>query len=345
MNYSKIVFLLILSCMPLVGMQKKTTNACMAYCPNSVLYQDYVSLPSMAGGMWMITAQAVAHHPKISPIIDATAKKARQASFIVPALVAYNSEAVKNAVMGQLPLMNPYLNVCIDKGIQKTLLYGGVSVAAYLFYTQTLGYLSKGALAQIFEPVNQKVKNVKRLAEIDYVDTLDIDQKIDALSMQVKTVIASLKDYEKTSAAKEEEIVSKTQTLKSIQQTNAQEVRALQELIAQINVPELTDAVKRIVAQIQETAQTHAHKANVNNILINGMAEDVDALFNKVLTLANSIYDTQDRIKRILELADQIKGQINGLKHMSDSASGSSTTSDESEDEDFPRSPSGSGRR
>lgn len=340
MNYSKIIFSLVLSCMPLVGMQKKATNACMAYSPNSILYQNYASMP---GGMWILAAQAVAHHPKISPIIDATTKKARQASFIVPALVAYNSEAVKNAVMGQLPPMNPYFSVCIDKGIQKTLLYGGVSVAAYLFYTQTLGYLSKSALAQIFEPIKQKVKNVRRLAEIDYADTLDIDQKIDALSAQVKTVIASLKDYEKTSAAKQESITLKTQALKSIQQANAQEVIALQKLIAQINIPELTDAVKRIAAQIQETAQTHAHKANVNNILINGMAEDVDTLFNKVLTLANSIYVAQARIEHILELAEKIKGQIKGLEQMSDSAS--EFSGDESEDEDFPRLPSGSGRQ
>ena len=332
MKYSLLFTLLM--CMPMVGMDKNyTNNACMMYASEPSMRNSHTLLQS-----GLMASSLVMYHAKKSPTFNATIKKARQGAFIVPALIAYNSDAIKNSIMDQLPPLNPYVDVCVDKGIKNTLLYGGIALAGYLFYTETLEYLTKRDLTKIFEPLKLKSQQVRIMAGKDHDDTQVIDMQLTALSVQAKKVVKQLADWEQSTKQKEESIALRTKQLQLIQQGNAQAIGELKALIEQINIPALTEAVKEIekncktqkdaiqkefartreiiefngkhrAAQIAQATQTHTSRAHVTKMLSQELSSDVDALFEQVIVVANQVYNTRSRLDYVCELAGKLENR------------------------------------
>lgn len=363
-----IALITLLISVPLVGMDKgiHQKNACMLYSCSPALNNHHALMQS-----GLMVSSFIVNHPKVAPVLNKAATEARKGAFIIPALIAYNSENIKNSIMYQLPEFNTYVDTCLDKGVQKTLFYGGIALAGYLFYTETLGYLTQGALTRIFKPLKLQSSNLKKLAGQDHVDTLTIDTQVDQLAMQAKKTVDQLVAWQEQSEEKHKLLASKTNTLKSIEQSNGQAILQLQQLIEQINIPQLTQAVQdiakgceshkqifqeviaktheaikkhnlQLTTQVKQAVQQHKSRASTIQVVATELSRDVDAFFNKIITLANSVYTTRARINYALELAEKMDTQIKELDDLSDSGSETSEVSDSEDDSDFPRGQGGS---
>lgn len=376
---------------PALPMNKSVASACMMYIAPS---KSDVQNALMQTGM--VTAQMALAHPKIAPMVDKTAKVARQSAFVVPALVAYNSQAVTTSIMNGLQIAGSYLdelkqvntstviqelprlypqlknihpllgvipdqagkinesgfcssvaNVALDKTLQKTLYYGGIAVAGYLFYTQTLEYLSKGKLQEIFAPLAQQSKHVKEKAHTNLHDTIVLDAQVNKLSEKTKDLAKRMHTYQKASSQKHVQLSDRTQQLEQIQHDSKQQVEQLNQLLNKIDIPLLTNGVKeiertskqntksvkatikntvkKIAEQMQTTcnrvgqaAEAHAGRAVVNHTVTQVISSDADSFFTKVLELAQSIYMTSNKINEALELASRIQEEVDRASDSSD---------------------------
>lgn len=407
------LFLTMVIAVPAVPMHKSVASACMVYGAPSKT--DIQSALIQTG---LVSAQMALAHPKISPIVDKTATIARKSAFVVPALVAYNSETVKNRILQgleiagtyfdelkngnavqlvqQLPVIYPQLknmhpllgvypdqmvkhgqtgacstiaHLAMDKTIQKTLYYGGIAIAGYLFYTQTLEYLSKGKLYEIFAPLKQKIGEVKDNARKNLQDTYRLHDHVAQLAKQAQNLAQRMDGYHKAVQDEHSQVAITTAELEKIQKANEQEVKQLRELLNDINIPALTDAVNKIVDNskadkaslknsmhqlranilqqiktsaeiVERAAQSHEPRAIANGMIANELSSDVEYLFTKVLELAQSIYLTSNEINQALELANKIRA----CTEESDSEASDSEVESDSDTDSVPRG-QGSSRR
>lgn len=366
MKYLVALFILLMP-IPLLSMDKNSySNACMVYSGNPAMGNSYALVQ---GGL--MAASIMMNHPKVSPALDLITKNARKSAFIAPALIAYNSGDIKDSIMYRLPKFNNYMDLCLDKGLKKILFYGGIALTAYLFYTETLEYLSQGALTKIFNPLKLQSREVKELARQNHDANIDIDNKVSALALQAKKTAHQLSSWTKEVDAKQNLLMHKANELKSIEQTNARGIADLKLLISQIDIPLLTQKVQEIESncesqqqaileataqinyatklnkeqlrvQVEQAHKKHASRAMVNRTLVGELSDDIDTFFTKVIALANSVYTNRSKINYALELAQKIEKKIEDLEQLSDSGSEASETSDSEDDDNFPRGQGGS---
>lgn len=369
----KNVFILLLLSMtiPLVSMQR-IGNACMLYAvPNK---QDAYTM-LMKGGI--VAAQVASHHPAIVPYIDTATQTALAGAFVVPALIAYNSEALKNGIMKQLPELSSSTTYCLDTGIKKTLFWGGTLAAGYLFYTQTWQGLTKKGLANIFKPQIKQAKNVKRLAQLNRSQADEIKLKVQDFIEQIEKNMHAQDSLERSTEIQHSKISGITDKLKKNDAMYTSLLTQLNKLIKEINIEELT----REIASIEEgckTGKTQSllelqnirtqaesnHKAFMDKIKDKNLAltqryeafktisesldEDITALLSSVIEYAQALHENIELTKIAREYSDRIEAAIAVRNEFSDDSGSEAGSDSESESESeaeelwVPRAPGGS---
>lgn len=358
MKYKMMLFILLSMSIPVIGMGKDSNaNACMIYSNLTTTVPNMYCTLMQAG---VAAAHFAMNHPKISPIIDKATAKAREGAFIMPALIAYNSEAIKNGIMGQLPQLREPFNTCLDTTIKKTLVYGGIALTGYLFYTQTWGCLTKGNLAKIFAPLMSKAEINKELAHHQYMQAIQSTKMVEKMQKQANTIRQNFETAQIASEIRNLQINTKTIKLTRINEQNEQASEQLQRVLDEVNIPALTSTIntienkynenikekaasiqetqesiekntKKFVIELKQAMQVHLNRSHVNQIMTKELESDVDNFFEKVITLANSIFATRCQLQYALCLTEKIEQQAEKLQQMSDSESEYATSDDESE--------------
>lgn len=367
------VFILLLLSMtiPLVGMQQRVANACMLYAAPTK--QDAYSA-LMKGGM--VAAQMASHHPALAPYIDTASRTALSGAFVVPALIAWNSEAIKNGIMKQLPELSAPTTYCLDTGIKKTLFWGGTLAAGYLLYTQTWQKLTKKDLENIFEPQIKQSKTIKKLAQTNKAHARDIKLKAQAFIEQIERNMDAQDRLERSTEQQHSSINSITDKLKKNDATYTSLLAQLNKFIKEINIEELSREIASIEESCKEgktqsskelqniKSQTASnHKAFMDKIkdrssaltqryetfkmLSESIDEDITTLLSSVIEYAQALHKSRELTKIALKHAGRIEAAITARNEFSDSESDASSDSEsesESEAEDFfaPRGQGGS---
>ncbi|CAN5164397.1 hypothetical protein BH09DEP1_BH09DEP1_8300 [soil metagenome] len=345
----KYLFSLLILFLPLAGMQ----NACMLYLKPTK--QDAYTALMQSG---LTVAQMASRHPDVSSFVSRTA-------FIIPALVAYKSEAIKTSIMQQLPQLDEPFNTGVSLGIKQTLLYGGIALAGYLFYTQTWEALTKGALVKTFAPLAAKAKDIKQVAQQGCQSALELSKEVDGLQKSAKATKDKLAVFQTASNKRNDDILAQTRELKRIGAENLQASKQLNEVLKTINIQDITALVKGIeekyAAQsesllanisnmqssfeknstelamaLNQLRQKHASRSTVNRMIAKEVESDSGELFTKIIALANTVYATKYRIQYALELLDDLESKVKAIQAMSDSDSEYITSDEESDFESQP---------
>jgi hypothetical protein len=367
MFMKNVLLLLSLLSLPVVGMEK--FNACMLYCkPTKHDTQTAV----IQGGL--ITAQIASCHPTIKAIINDATQKALPVSFVVPALVAWNSEAIKNTIMDQLPELNSAASYCLGSGIQKSLFYGGSALTAYLFYTQTWNGLTKNSLVNIFKPQIEQGKRVRSLARISKQNAADINNRVVEFGKQIEQNKQAQLELEKAASLDHAKLSSITEKLKKSEQNYKILLKQLDLIIKELNVAELNNQINAIeqrqlahneksqmrlqdthgqidlyqtkmVNQLQVKDNELSQRFKALTILSSALDEDMAELINRTAFLAKVIDESRFRTHKMLESVHRLSKAVTESAILADNGSDSeyATDDDESDSEiTFPRGAGGS---
>lgn len=352
-----VLLLLSLLSLPVVGMEK--FNACMLYCKPTK--QDAQTAVIQGG---LITAQIASCHPTIKTIINDTTQKVLPVSFVVPALVAWNSETIKNAIMDQLPELNNTVSFCLGSGIQKSLFYGGSALTAYLLYTQTWNGLTKNRLANIFKPQIEQGKRVRSLACISKQNAAEIKNKVIEFAKQIEQNKTTQLELEKTVALDHAKLSSMTEKLKKSEQNYKRLLEQLDILIKELNVAELNDTIKSIehnqishneksqmrlqdtcvnidsyhakmVDQLKVQDNELSQRFSALMILSSSIDEDMNGLIHQVAFLAKAIDESRSRTRMALESVNRLSKAVLESAILAENGSDSeyATSEDESDSE------------
>lgn len=363
-----ILLLLSLLSLPLVGMGK--FNACMFYCKPTK--QD-AQTAIIQGGL--ITAQIVKYHPTIRAFVNDATQKALPASFVVPAFIAWNSETIKNSIMSHLPEFNNVASYCVSAGIQKSLLYGGSALTAYLLYTQTWNGLTKNSLTNIFKPQIEQGKRVRSLAKISKQNAVKIKDKVIEFGKQIEQNKLAQFELENVAALDHSQFLSMTERLIKSDESYKRLLEQLDILVKEINVAVLNNEIGSIEhnqimhneksqMRLQDTSgKIDLYQAKMVNqlkvkdnelsqrfvaltILSSSLDEDMNILISRVAFLAKVIDESRFRTHKALEFADRLSKAAMASASLADDGSDSeyATSDDESDSEIalFPRAAGGS---
>ena len=352
----KLLLLLSLSAsMPLVGMEK--LNACMLYCKPTK--QD-AHAAILKGGL--ITAQMASYHPKITAFANDAAQKALPVSFVVPAVVAWNSQALTNTIMNQLPEFNSVTSYCVGTGIQKTLFYGGSALTAYLLYKQTWNGLTKNSLAAIFKPQIEQGKKVRSLARISKQNATEIKNKVIEFGKQIEQNKQAQLELENAAGLDHAKLSLMTEKLKKSDENYKRLLEQLDALVKEINIVELNDKIKSIERnQIAHNEKSQIRLQNACNqidsyqtkmvdllkfkdnelsqrftaltILSSSLDEDINGLVNQVAFLTKALDESRSRTRKALEAFTRLSNAVTKSAALADSDSEYATSDDESDAE------------
>ncbi|GMU19469.1 MAG: hypothetical protein AMXMBFR12_06610 [Candidatus Babeliales bacterium] len=343
--------------LPILGMEK--INACMVYCKPTK--QDACNAVVQGS---LIAAQMIGCHPKFSALVNSAKEKVLPVSFVAPALIAWNSEALTNGIMNQLPEMNTTATYCIGTGIQKTLLYGGSALTAYLLYTQTWDGLTKRGLAHIFSPQIKQARGIKQSAGITSSNAMEIKKSIIAFAQKLEQVKANELELEKNILAQHSNLTSRIHQLNESDKIQTQLLEQLNDLVKEVNVQELTDKIVAIErnqieknneywqklqkslrqmdarqTELNELLKIKDHaiiqRKNALKILANAMNEDIQTLMNSIADFAQNLHESKSLTHIARQYANRVSAALQVREQLLEDSNSDSDyiTDDESESE------------